>query len=241
MWRDRIRDHLCAGHQPWGRLLEQHVEKSRLPLTFEILHRTTHLEFAQLDLPHLSRDLWTFLGPRLGESIYSRRIQLAGGEDRNGIELWRRLYMEHEGGAEQVALAGLRRFHAFPKCPSLRDLNAHIGEWLKARAEFAHGVPPEHLREFFLDILPDTLRLEIIRRKVDSLDAMIAFAQEEVARENDKRLAVAHEARRKEILGTKTESFVGAAVHGALGHAAVHGSVAEPFGPPNSAAPSSGP
>ena len=42
---------------------------------------------------------------------------MAGGEDRNGIEVLKKLYRENEGGAEQVALAGLRRFHQFPACP----------------------------------------------------------------------------------------------------------------------------
>ena len=96
-WRSRIIDHMCTGNQSWGRLLEL-VEKMRVPLTFGYLNTVTDVDGVWLDLPHLSRDLWSFLGPKLGESTYSRRIQIAGGEDRNGLEFWRRLYMENEGG-----------------------------------------------------------------------------------------------------------------------------------------------
>ena len=116
VWRNWIKYHICSGNQARGRLLEV-MEKHRTPLTFAFLQQTTTVDGAPLDLPHLSRDLWSFLGPRLGDDVYSRRTQIAGGEDRNGFELWRRLFMENEGGAEQVALAGLRRFHSFSQVP----------------------------------------------------------------------------------------------------------------------------
>ena len=50
----------------------------------------------------------------VSNSVQAQAVALAGGEDVNGLELLRRLLIDYEGGAEQVALAGLRRFHAFP-------------------------------------------------------------------------------------------------------------------------------
>ena len=84
MWRSRIRDHLCASHQPWARLLDC-VEKWRHPLTVANMALITDCDGAPLDLPHLSRELWTFLGPRLGEAVYTSRIQKAGGKTGTGL------------------------------------------------------------------------------------------------------------------------------------------------------------
>ena len=62
LWWSRIRDHLCASHQSWGRLLDL-AEKHRIPMTFQYLQGVETVDDFWLDLPHLSRDLWAFLGP----------------------------------------------------------------------------------------------------------------------------------------------------------------------------------
>ena len=126
LW-NRVRDHLIAGHQPWGKLLDL-VERQRVQLTFQYLASIPRVDQARLDLVWLSKELWCFLGPRLAEGPYSQRVQMSGGEDRNGLELWRKLYLNNEGGAEQVALAGLKRFHRFPACPSKEKLGYWFGE-----------------------------------------------------------------------------------------------------------------
>ena len=126
MWWNRIRDRLTGGYQPWGRLLDI-VERQRVQLSFQYLPRVPKVDGANLDLPWLSQELWCFLGPRPGEQPYARRVQLAGGEERNGLELWRRLHMTNGGGAEQVALAGLRRLHRFAPCPSKEKLGHYLG------------------------------------------------------------------------------------------------------------------
>ena len=92
VWWNRIRDHLCSGYLPWGRLLEI-VEKTRDSLSFKKLSEISDVDGAHLDLPAISRQLWCFLGARLGDSIYTRRVQLAGGEDQHGLELWRNITM----------------------------------------------------------------------------------------------------------------------------------------------------
>ena len=81
------------------------------------------------------------MGPRLGDTTYNLRVQKAGGEDRNGLELWRKLFLENEGGAEQVALAGLRRFHKFLKCPSAEKLGHWLGEWEMLRNKHGGSLP----------------------------------------------------------------------------------------------------
>ena len=149
-----MRDHLCAGHQPWGRLLEV-VEKHREALTFQKLSSISTVDGATLDLPVISRQLWCFLGPRLGDSLYSRRVQLAGGEDQNGLELWRKLFMEFEGGAETVALSGLRRFHGFPRCPSKEKLSTYLGHWQELRNRHGSLVPDQSQWVMLQHMLPE--------------------------------------------------------------------------------------
>ena len=144
------------------------------------------------------------LGSLMTDQVHPRREALAGGEEGNGIELWRALHWEYEGGATACHIHGVRSFHNFPKCKDIKDLAVHIGEWQKARAMYASNMPPDHVTEFFLDILPEDLKLEIHRRReLVHLNQIPPFVQSEIARLNDKRIAATHDQRRKEILGSK--------------------------------------
>ena len=51
-----------------------------------------------MDLNRLSSILWSFLGQHcLANKVYDRRLQLTNGEDVNGLELWRKLFIENQG------------------------------------------------------------------------------------------------------------------------------------------------
>ena len=90
------------------------IERQRQPLNFQSLSSNPKVDGATLNLISLPNELWAFLGPRLADNVYESRIQQAGGEDRHGLELRSNLFQDNEGGAEQVALAGLGRLHRFP-------------------------------------------------------------------------------------------------------------------------------
>ena len=121
-----------------------------------------------------------------------------GGKTYNGLELWRVLYWEHEGGDVAVQVHGIRGFHTYPQCTNMKDLNLHVGQWQELRQKHAPNMPEIHLRELFLDILPTELKKEINRRSdCNTLPEMIAFAQKEVTQLNDQRLASMHDAQRK--------------------------------------------
>ena len=79
----------------------------------------------------------------LGNKVYDRRLQLTNGEDCNGLELWRRLYLENKGGAEHVMLAGISRLHRFPKCPHKTKLGGYLGEWLTLKRQYGGYLPDE--------------------------------------------------------------------------------------------------
>ena len=78
----------------------------------------------------------------------------------------------------------------------------HIGQWIMAQSQYANSMPPEHVRECFMSILPDELQLEVQRRSRDlpRLEHIINFVQEEIVRQNEKRLAETHHQRQQQIL-----------------------------------------
>ena len=100
-------------------------------------------------LIEISQFLWMFLGTVITDDLHLRREALSGGEEGNGLELWRVLFWEHEGGDSAVQIQGMRAFHNIPKCKDVRDLNVHIGEWLLSRSRYASTMPDVHVREFF--------------------------------------------------------------------------------------------
>ena len=84
-------------NQGWGRVVEL-TEMQRSPLTKHRLAAMGGVDEAPLNLNQLSSHLWTFLGQHcLEDVVYSRRLQLTNGEDLNGLELWRRLFLENQG------------------------------------------------------------------------------------------------------------------------------------------------
>ena len=109
-------------------------------------------------------------------------------------------------------IQGIRDFHAFPQCKDIRNLSTHIGEWLRTQSKYASHMPPEHLVEFFIAILPDDVRTEVYRRRRDlpDLASIIGFVQDEIARLNDSRLSAEHRARQSKLLSAKHEPFAGA-------------------------------
>ena len=160
IWHSRIRDHITAGNHAWGRLLDI-VERQRIPLTFNFLTTYPRIDGVDLDLVLLAKELWCFLGQRLGDAVYSTRIQLAGGEDRNGIELWRRLFMNNEGGAEQVALSGLRRLHRFHQCPNKEKVGHFLGEGSYLRTRYGANTPDNSQWTMLMNVLPEDVQNEV--------------------------------------------------------------------------------
>ena len=94
----------------------------------------------------LSHVLWMFLGAHFTDEFHPRREALAGGQEGNGLELWRQLYWTYEGGAMACRVQGVRHFHTFPQCKKIEDLGVHLGEWQRARAMYAHSMPEDHAK-----------------------------------------------------------------------------------------------
>ena len=117
-----------ASNLSLDRLLEV-VEKEKHPLTNTRLPAIAGVDDAQLDTINVSQLLWAFLGNHcFANPVYERRLQLTGGEDNHGSELWRSLFQDNEGGAEHVILCGIPRFQRFPNCPHRSRLQGRLGE-----------------------------------------------------------------------------------------------------------------
>ena len=98
-------------------------------MTFNGLDDCPGADGVKLDLPGISRRLWTCMGPRLGDDICSRRTQLAGGEENNGLELWRRYHEDNIGMDETIEDAGLLQLHRFDPIKTEQALPMGIAEW----------------------------------------------------------------------------------------------------------------
>ena len=86
-------------------------------MTFARMRAMRHVDGSWLNLPEIAINLYSFLGMHLGSQTYMRRPQLVDGEEGNGLELWRKLYLQCDGGAEQVYLSGAIHNHDFREMP----------------------------------------------------------------------------------------------------------------------------
>ena len=95
-WSSRVRDHLIMQNTNWGRLLEV-FQKERMPATRSRLQSMT-IDGVWLVLINIADRLWAFLGAHMKDPLYQNRMQMVSGEDGNGLELWKRIYMQYGGG-----------------------------------------------------------------------------------------------------------------------------------------------
>ena len=105
LWRDRMIDHFCRSTQRWRDILT-YVQVQKFPITKAWLQQDNVDGVSAWDL---STMLEAFLVDWFPKSMYRRRTALAGGEFGNGMEMWRRLFMDYPGGDSAVDLNGIRR------------------------------------------------------------------------------------------------------------------------------------
>ena len=91
---------------------------------------------------------------------------LVDGEELNGMELWRVLFVQNEGGAHEVEIADLGALQAFPQCPSGNDLQQYLGEWLTLVQEQGRDLPPRHLTTLLLKMLPSEVHADVKRKEL---------------------------------------------------------------------------
>ena len=113
-WKSKVIDHLCASTSRWRELLKKTQESEGLIMRKCLLD--IHVDWGENKWT-ISEDLENCLVKFFNGSMYNRRDQLCGGpgERGNGLEMWRRLYLEFEGGSELVAYGGRKGCTQIPK------------------------------------------------------------------------------------------------------------------------------
>ena len=97
----------------------------------------------------------------------------SGVNTKNGLELWKELSEENEGGAEQIALGGLRRVHKFPQCPHKQLLGHYLGEWAMLKNKHASNLPDANRWTMLMSMLP-----EDVQKVIDDLNGELSRYQD---------------------------------------------------------------
>ena len=145
-WRELLRDHLLGTNQGYGRILHE-IEKYRTQLSMNYLICRRSLPGMNIDMLWITKQLWTFLVRHVNRDTRKSFKTLVDGEELNGAELWRSLFVNNNGGAGEVEVADLGALHAFPPCPSGADLPHYLGLWLSLSLVSSQGMdsPARHL------------------------------------------------------------------------------------------------
>ena len=141
-WSDRIKDHCKEINSGYGRIF-QFIENNKTRIYSRDLGMG-NVDGAVVDFHWLSQHLWVFIGNHINNDLHGRRLSLTQNEQDNGFELWRSLFIENEGGAEQVALGGMSTLHSFPQCPRIEDLQHWLGQWQICRHKYGSDLPEIH-------------------------------------------------------------------------------------------------
>ena len=205
-WRDRVIHIAAKGNQKWRHVLNW-VLKQKDVVNFRAISQTSALSIPAADWDWLAREFWTFVSDMICEPLYLRRKILAGGEDENGMELWRRFHVDHEGGAAVIELGGARNFLLFPRCNDIGQLAQHLDHWFIQYQEHGGDIPRDLLFEMFMQIIPAPLEKELrLEKSVTCIHSAYAYLMSELSRLNSDRLAKIHNDRRKNELDTKGQS-----------------------------------
>ena len=201
-WAMRVKDHFSEKNPDWLTIFSE-IEKQKEPIIRDAL-RTGVLNgngyTFDVDFRWIANALWTFIGKHLVDSIYSNRSILSGGGN-NGLELWRSLFIKHEGGADQVELGGMGSLHSFPQCDKVENLQLWVGKWQEMKDLYGAGISDTHLKTMFINILPPLVQKEVRERPgIVTLQQCINHVLSDIGRLNDLKLSKIHSDKLKQSL-----------------------------------------
>ena len=207
MWSSRMKDHMARANPQWKVLLNA-LEVCDKPITKNWLVT----QWSQgSNAWELANKLETFISTWVNDTLYSRRVQMAGGksEEGNGFEIWRQLFLEHHGGAHAVQLGGMRRLQEWPRCTSIANLSQHLDSWVECLE--THNTEllaaPTVLRNMVLSIIPSDFEDEVlVRPEISSYRDIISFCKVRITYKRQKQLA---ELARRPNSGGRINQLVG--------------------------------
>ena len=202
IWASRVKDHFCKKNGDWKYLFKE-VEAQKNPIDqirLQMGYLTGDSYTFDVDFAWAANQIWTFVGENVVDTVYTNRSVLAGGT-ANGLELWRALYVKHEGGAVQVEIGGMTSLHSFPQCDKIESLQLWVGKWQETKDLYGAGISDAHLRTMFLNVLPPTVQREIREKpELTTLHSCISHVLSDLGRLNDASLSKLHMERLKSSL-----------------------------------------
>ena len=116
------------------------------------------------------------ISKRIGISLYEKRIQLANGIEGNGLELWRRLFTDYEGGDEYVQLDGRTNLQNVKAITSTCNITDKLDDWQHQMLKYGGDIGPVTRHTMLLKILPESVRQKVLENdKLVGTDSIIAW------------------------------------------------------------------
>ena len=191
-WRLRIQHHFIATNMFYKNIFDM-IESSREPIPFRQLSTASVPLLPNVNWIWMANHIYGFVGKCMNDTMLGRMATLAGGEEFNGFELWRALFVEFRGGSVEMTCNERGFFIDFPKCSKDEDLQNHIVQWKKLQMEHGIGLPDEHLRHMFRGVLPEHVVEELKKLRATgqfaTWDLEYNYVYKEIARLNDSRLS----------------------------------------------------
>ena len=199
-WNERVRDH-SKGSTPNSKYVFQAVQSAKTQIRIADCRHWRMPNGHTCDLLWAAQHLWSLIGSNITNTVHMRRLRLTMNEEDNGLELWRMLSLEKEGGAEQVKIAGMNDLHSFPQCPSAADVVHYTGQWNITRMKHGNDLPDAHLRQMYLNMLPEKIASDIRdKSECNTLQRCMDQVMKDIHRYNDGKLARIHSQRLKQML-----------------------------------------
>ena len=166
-WAQHMVDHMGKVHSAWKQVLRWINEPGNAaPLDFASLPGLTlgpHNE----DAVDLATKFEQVVADWLPETLFKKRIQLAGGKAQEGnwFTVWRELHRRFTGEGEILEYAGTQVLREYGRCANLSDVATHLDGWYELFDEYGKELEHAHnmTRGMLLDIIPKELRTEILK------------------------------------------------------------------------------
>ena len=210
-WRLRIQHHFIATNMFYKNVFDM-IESSREPIPFRTLATASVPLLPNVNWIWMANHIYGFIGKCMNDTMLGRMATMAGGEEFNGFELWRALFVEFRGGSVEMTCNERGFFIDFPKCTKDEDLQNHIVQWKKLQMEHGIGLPDAHLRHMFRGILPEHVVEELKKLhqsgQFTTWDLEYNYVYKEIARLNDSRLSKWNLQRLTDAIKPKTSQKV---------------------------------
>ena len=99
-------------------------------------------------------------------------------------------------------------FINFPNCTKDEELQNHLAHWQRLRLAYGNGLPGEHLRQMFRDVLPEHVLNELRKQHLDTTQKEYNWVSAELGRLNDYRLSKWNMSKLAQQLKPKTSTSV---------------------------------